>query len=152
MYKFMELDSKIVNLSKTATIIFNKRKRQVIFNFSNAINILGRETSDFYIQELNTDYDFDKLKNKLLNIDFVKENFLIHESQNEIVNKNHINTITFEPGKVNKIIFNLDFGVDVKDYKTGDIIKISKFVYWRFKEEDDMYDVYQEVKKEILGE
>jgi len=149
---FIELDTKIVNLSNTATIIFNKRKKQIIFNFSNAINILGKETADFYIQKFKTDYDFDKLKNKLLNLDYVKENFLFHESQNEIVNKNHINTITFESGNVNKIIFNLDFGVNVEDYKTGDIIKISKFVYWKFKEENDMYDVFQKIKNEILGE
>jgi len=146
---FIELSKKIVNLKKVATIIFNKRKKQIIFNFSNAINILGKDTADFYIQEFNNDYDFDKLKNKLLNLDYVKENFLICSIQDEIVNKNHINTISYEINEINKIIFNLDFGIDVKDYKSGDMIKISKFVYWKFKEKDDMLNVYQEIKNKL---
>jgi hypothetical protein len=146
--KFIEMNEKIINLGNVATIIFNSKKKSIIFNFSNSINILGKETSDFYIENFNNTYDYNKMKTKILNLDYIKENFLIHKNQPEIINKSHINSITSES---KKIIFNLDFGVDVIDYKTNELIKISKFVYWRFNDENEMYDTFKNVKKELLG-
>ena len=136
---------KAINLANVSNIIFNHQKNKISFQFANSIDILGKITSDFYDIEPD-EKPFEYIKKEILKIPYIKENFLIPQYNNneffEIVNINHINTITLnEP---NKIIFNMDYAIEIFDKKTNQNKKISKFVYWKYK---NPYDKGKELKK-----
>jgi hypothetical protein len=140
MNAFLILNNKkAINLARVSNIIFDPKKLKIIFQFANSINILGKETSDFYELEIPNEEAFEKVSKNLLEHPYIAANFLLpkyikEDKFYEIVNINHINSITLD--EPNKIIFNLDYAIDIYDKKTNKNKKISKFVYWIYENEE----------------
>ena len=136
---FININNKWINLKNVSTIIFNEKENLIYFNFSNSIKIINKETSDFYEVKFENKNDYENTKEKILKNKYVKNHFLIHKSQNEIVNKEKINTITIDK---NKIIFNLSHSIEIEDKITKKRKKISKFVYWKFDNENEAKNTF----------
>ena len=147
---FYEIGNKMINLKRVSNIIFDKKKLKVDFQFANSINILGKETSDFHEVRFTRIDDIIKLKMKLLS-DFKVDKMFIRPpvsvlGNEEWVNKNHINSIALDEDNA-KIIFNLDYSIEVVDKRTGDLVKISKFIYWRFESKEKAQEEYYKIKR-----
>jgi hypothetical protein len=149
MKNFIVFDDKIINLARVSNIIFDSVKRKITFQFANSINILGKETSDFYEKEFE---NYPVKMSEILNHSYVKDNFIKPDYAKlgkfyEIVNINHINNITLDEPK--KIIFNMDYGIDIFDKQSGEIKKISKFIYWHYNNENDKQKEINKLKELI---
>jgi hypothetical protein len=137
-------NEKLVNLNNVSTISLDCERNKIIYNFTNSINILGRETPDYSYQTFETFEEAENVFFALKELKFVQDNFLISSNINnsyEIVNKNFVTSINLDE-KHKRIIFNLNYSVTIIDHKTNKPIKISKFVYYN-------YNSRQEMKKEL---
>jgi len=144
---FININNKWINLKNVSTIIFDEKENLIYFNFSNSIKIINKETSDFYEAKFNNKNDYENTKENILRNKYVKNHFLMHKSQNEIVNKEKINTITIDK---NKIIFNLSHSIEIEDRITKKRKKISKFVYWKFGDEDEAKNVFASISFKFI--
>jgi len=150
---FLELNNKLINIDNVSNILFDKNKFKVDFQFANSINILGKETSDFFELKFPYKEDIDKLKLKLKENHFIRMLFLFPPpniiNNEEWVNISHINTISLDDTKC-KIIFNLDYGIDIVDKNTEELIKISKFIYWKFETCEEAEKEYEKLKSILV--
>lgn len=137
-------NSKLINLAVVSSISIDNKK--VIYNFINSIDILGRQTPDYSYERFNSTLEANKRFKELLNLDLVKDKFLFHKNhENEILNKDFITSIVYDSRK-RRVIFNLNFSISVKDRKTGNIVKISKFIYWNDIDKNE----YEKLEEEFL--
>jgi len=138
-FKALRLNNnKIINLKNVSTVILDvTAKPKIIYNFVNSINIMGRETPDYTYEFFNTAEEAEERYLELLKEEYICRNFIYHNNHHfEVLNMNFITSISYDEIK-ERMIFNLNYSVSVKDRKTGNDVKISKFVYWNGIEYDD---------------
>ena len=141
---------KIIFLNNISVISLDKDRRRVVFNFMNSIFVFGRWTPDYHYFQYKTEKESIDAYNKIKSLPHFRINYFISdiESNLDIINKEAITSVSIKE-KENKIIFNLNFSIT--SYKDQQPIEISKFIFWKYENEDDVYNdrlqVYENLGK-----
>ena len=141
---------KIIFLNNISVISLDKDRCRVVFNFMNSIFIFGRWTPDYHYFQYKTEAKAIEAFNKIKGLPHFRINYFISdiEENMDIINKQSITSVSIKE-KENKIIFNLNFSIT--SYKDQQPIEISKFIFWKYENEDDVYNDRLQVY-ENLGE
>lgn len=141
---------KIIFLDNISVITLDKDRCRVVFNFMNSIFIFGRWTPDYHYFQYRTEEKAVEAFNKIKSLPHFRINYFISdiESNLDIINKESITSVSIKDNE-NRIIFNLNFSIT--SYKDKQPIEISKFIFWNYTNEDEVYNDRLQVY-ENLGE
>ena len=130
---------KIIFLDNISVITLDKDRARVVFNFMNSIFIFGRWTPDYHYFQYDNADDALEAFNKIKQLPHFRINYFISdiEENYDIINKQAITSVSIKE-KESKIIFNLNFSIT--SYKEQQPIEISKFIFWKYENEDDVYN------------
>ena len=132
----------MLNLENVATIQFLPNENKIVYLLPNNFKLDGKRMVNTLISKPYND----KLKKEIMSDEYVKNNFLVVDGQNEIVNKKFISNIKREK---NKVIINLNFSFETNIRKDFGNMFISKFVFYKFNSEDNAKEMFEFLKNNI---
>ncbi len=140
--------NKIVLLDNISVITLDDSRNRIVFNFMNSIHVFGRWTPDYHYFQYNNDTDAIEAFKKIKGLPYFKLNYFISDADSNIdmINKNAVTTISIKEEEY-KIIFNLNYSIT--SYKENKAIEISKFIFWIYDDDDDLFNDRLQVSENL---
>jgi len=147
-------EDKIVLLENVSTISLDRERSRIVFNFMNAIQLVGRKTPDYHYFQYDTESEATTAFETIIEMTYIKMNFLVSENSDntDIVNVKAITS--FIPDDENlKIVFNLNYPVTSYRERDNRQVEISKVIFWNYRtdtpyegdklEIDNLLDIFE---------
>jgi len=151
MDSFIKTNDRLVNLQNVSNINIVHDTQRVVFNMNYSIEIEKHNNtkmiSDYVYLDTRNSKDFENALIELYDNQYIKDNFLSHDTG--YINIHEISSVKFSEQK-NRVIFNLSHNKDFKDYRSGNTLLTSEFVYVDFSSYKDYKEFAIQTKNELM--